>query len=54
MGTISQFTLSRYFWMRLLNFDSNEEITYRKKIAQRLKSHLKQLLKTHLDIKNEE
>lgn len=54
MGTISQFTQARYFWMRLLNFDKNEEATYRKKIAQRLKNHLKQLLKTHLDIKNEE
>jgi AcrR family transcriptional regulator len=54
MGTISQFTLSRHFWTRLFNIDKNDEDAYRKKITQRLKTHLKQLLKTHLDIKNEE
>ncbi len=54
MGTISQFTLSRHFWTRLFNIDKNDDDAYRKKITQRLKTHLKQLLKTHLDIKNEE
>jgi AcrR family transcriptional regulator len=54
MGTISQFTLSRYFWSRLFNVDANDEDAYRKKISPRLKTHLKQLFKTHLDIKNEE
>ena len=54
MGTISQFTLSRDFSCRILNMDKTNEEVYRKKIAQRLKTHLKQLLRAHLDIKNEE
>jgi len=54
MGTISQFTQLRPFWTRLFNIDTTDDEAYRKKIAPRLKTHLKQLLKTHLDIKNEE
>jgi AcrR family transcriptional regulator len=54
MGTISQFTLSRNFWNRLFNIEKNDDDAYRKKIAPRLKTHLKQLFKAHLDIKNEE
>ena len=54
MGSISQCTLARYFWSTVLNVEENDDDAYRKKITPRLKSHLKQLLHAHLDIKNEE
>ena len=54
LGTISQFTLSRELSCRILNIDRTDETVYRKKISQRLKLHLKQMLRAHLDIRNEE
>ena len=54
MGTLSQATNSRSFYCALLKIDETDEEAYRKKIIQRLKTHLKQLLHAHLDIKNEE
>jgi AcrR family transcriptional regulator len=54
MGSISQFTLSRGLYCSLLKIDDGDDENYRKKVTQRLKTHLKQLLHAHLDIKNEE
>lgn len=54
MGTITQVTLSKSLYCRLLNIDKNDEEGYRKKIIPKMKTHLKQLLKAHLDIKNQE
>ena len=54
MGTISQITLSRYYWSRLFHIDQDDDEAYRKKMVPKLKAHLKQLLHAHLDIKNEE
>ncbi|MBS1946860.1 MAG: TetR/AcrR family transcriptional regulator [Bacteroidetes bacterium] len=54
MGTISQVTLARHFYNSLFNIEEGNDDAYRKKMAPRLKSHLKQLLHAHLDIKNEE
>jgi AcrR family transcriptional regulator len=55
MGTISSYTLSRPYGCQVLalGYDVSEE-SYRTKLAPRLKAHLKQLLRAHLDIKNEE
>jgi AcrR family transcriptional regulator len=54
MGTISQTTTARNFYTALFNVEKNNDEAYRKKITPRLKTHLKQLLHAHLDIKNEE
>lgn len=54
MGTITQVTLSKNLYQRLLNIDKNDEEGYRKKMIPKIKSHLKQLLKAHLDINNQE
>ncbi len=54
MGTISQTTLAQYFYKTLFNIDKADDETYRKKMSPKLKTHLKQLLHAHLDIKNEE
>ena len=54
MGAISQFTQARHYWSRILNIEKDNEEAYRKKMTPRLKTHLKQLLRAHLDIKNEE
>ena len=54
MGTISQTTMARHFYTVLFNIEKDNEEAYRKKMAPKLKSHLKQLLHAHLDIKNEE
>ena len=54
MGTISQTTVARNFYTALFNIEKNNDEAYRKKITPRLKTHLKQLLHAHLDIKNEE
>ena len=55
MGTISSYTLSRPYGCQVLalGYDTSDE-NYRTKLAPRLKAHLKQLLRAHLDIKNEE
>lgn len=54
MGTISSYTQSRTYSCLILALqeDVNDE-TYRQRLAVRLKSHLKQLLRAHLDIRNE-
>lgn len=55
MGSISSYTQSRPYACLILalGYDASEE-TYRTMLAPRLKAHLKQLLRAHLDIKNEE
>ncbi|MBS1664280.1 MAG: TetR/AcrR family transcriptional regulator [Bacteroidetes bacterium] len=54
MGTISSYTQSRAFSCQILAIqeDTNDEL-YRSRLSVRLKSHLKQLLRAHLDIRNE-
>jgi AcrR family transcriptional regulator len=54
MGTISQTTTARHFYTSILNVEKDNDDAYRKKITPRLKTHLKQLLHAHLDIKNED
>ncbi|THU41720.1 TetR/AcrR family transcriptional regulator [Niastella caeni] len=53
-GTLMQIVNSRSLYCRLLKVEETDDATYRKKIAPRIKTHLKQLLRAHLDIKNEE
>ena len=53
-GTLTQMTSSRAYYCRLLKIDETDDATFRKKIVPRLKTHLKQLVRAHLDIKNEE
>jgi AcrR family transcriptional regulator len=54
MGTISSYTQSKYYACAILALqeDANDEL-YRLRLSPRLKAHLKQLLRAHLDIKNE-
>jgi AcrR family transcriptional regulator len=54
MGTISSYTQSRTLACRILEIDETDDEAYRTTLSPRLKAHLKQLLKAHLDIKNEE
>ena len=53
MGTISSYTQSREYGCRILDIDYNNEEAFREQLAPRLKAHLKQLLRAHLDIRNE-
>jgi hypothetical protein len=53
-GTLTQITSSRTYYCRLFKIDETDEVTFKKKIVPRLKTHLKQLVRAHLDIKNEE
>lgn len=53
MGTLTQATLSKSLYCRLMHIDIHDEETYRKKIIPKLKTHLKSLLKAHLDIENQ-
>jgi AcrR family transcriptional regulator len=55
MGTISSYTQAKPYGCQILalGYDTNDE-TYRSKLAPRLKAHLKQLMRAHLDIRNEE
>jgi len=55
MGTISSYTQAKPYGCQILalGYDTNDE-TYRSKLAPRLKAHLKQLLRAHLDIRNDE
>lgn len=53
MGTITQVTLSKNLYCRLMHIDKNDEEAYRKKMIPKIKAHLKELLKAHLDIKNQ-
>jgi len=54
MGTISYYTQSKYYSCTILALseDVNDE-QYRLRLAPRLKAHLKQLLRAHLDIHND-
>jgi len=54
MGTLTHATLSKSLYCRLLNIDCNDDELYRKKMIPKIKAHLKQLLRAHLDIKNQE
>lgn len=54
MGTITHATNGRSFYCRLMKIDETDDAAYRKKMSPRLKIHLKQVLRAHLDIKNEE
>jgi AcrR family transcriptional regulator len=54
MGTISSYTQSRTYACRILDIEDTNEEAYRTKLSPRLKAHLKQLLRAHLDIKNED
>jgi AcrR family transcriptional regulator len=53
MGTISSYTQSREIGCRILEIDYSNEEAFRMTLAPRLKKHLKQLFRAHLDIKNE-
>ncbi|HVU57975.1 MAG TPA: TetR family transcriptional regulator [Puia sp.] len=55
MGTISSYTQAKPYGCQILalGYDVNDE-TYRSQLAPRLKAHLKQLLRAHLDIRNVE
>ena len=54
MGTISSYTQSREFGCRILDIDYSNEEAFRTTLSPRLKKHLKQLFRAHLDIKNEQ
>ena len=53
-GTLTHITNSKPLYCRLMKIDDSDDASYRKKIAPRLKTHLKQMMRAHLDIKNEE
>ncbi|AEW02777.1 hypothetical protein A4D02_02015 [Niastella koreensis] len=53
-GTMNHITNSKALYCRLMKIDDTDDASYRKKIAPRLKTHLKQMMRAHLDIKNEE
>jgi len=53
-GTLTHITNSKALYCRLMKIDETDDANYRKKIAPRLKTHLKQMMRAHLDIKNEE
>lgn len=53
MGTIAQVTSLRKLYCNLLQIDTSDEDSYRDIVIPRLKVHLKQLMRAHLDIKNE-
>lgn len=54
MGTLAQITNSKMLYSRLMKIDEEDEDAYRKKMSPKVKTHLKQLMHAHLDIKNEE
>ncbi len=54
MGTISSYTQSRVYSCQILALQENaNDEAYRSRLGPRLKTHLKQLMRAHLDIKNE-
>ncbi len=55
MGTITYYSQAKSYGCQILALESstNDE-QYRAKLAPRLKTHLKQLLRAHLDIRNED
>lgn len=54
MGTLTHVVNSMNLYCQLLNIDDTDEAACRQELSSRLKTHLKQLLHAHLDIKNEE
>jgi len=54
LGTLTQVVNAKTLYSRLMKIDETDDATYRKKMWARLKTHLKQMLRAHLDIKNEE
>jgi AcrR family transcriptional regulator len=54
LGTLTQVVNSKTLYSRLMKIDESDDAAYRKKMSTRLKAHLKQMLRAHLDIKNEE
>lgn len=54
VGTISSYTQSRELGCRILEIDYSNEEAFRAALGPRLKKHLKQLYRAHLDIKNEQ
>ena len=55
MGTITSYTQAKAYGCQILALGSNtNDEEYRSKLAPRLKAHLKQLLRAHLDIRNED
>jgi AcrR family transcriptional regulator len=53
-GTLTHAVNSKILYSRLMKLDETDEVAFRKKMTPRLKIHLKQMLRAHLDIKNEE
>jgi AcrR family transcriptional regulator len=54
MGTISYYTHSKTYACMTLALEENlDDEQYRLRLSTRLKAHLKQLLRAHLDIKND-
>lgn len=51
MGTITQVVNAKNVYCALLRIDTTDEEEYRKKITIRLKAHLKELLRAHLEAK---
>lgn len=53
MGTISQLTLSKPLYCRIIGKENLSDAEYLDQMKVRLKVHLKHLIKAHLDIKNQ-
>ena len=49
-GTISQMTLSKDFYCKILNLGPSDPNVYSKELSDRLKNHLKDLITAHLSI----
>jgi len=54
IGTITTFTQSREFGCLMLKIDWTDQDAYRAIVGDRLRPHLKKLLRAHLDIKNDD
>jgi AcrR family transcriptional regulator len=54
LGTLTQVVNSKTLYSRLMKIDETDDANYRKKMSTRLNTHLKQMLRGHLDIRNEE
>jgi AcrR family transcriptional regulator len=54
IGTITTFTQSREFGCVMLKIDWTDQDAYRAVVGERLRPHLKKLLRAHLDIKNDD
>lgn len=52
MGTITHFTSSKPLYLKIYKLDKTDEEGYHKKVVPKLKAHLKQLLRGHLELKN--